>query len=195
MASLLFNFFKRAIIVPVIVTAIVIGALYMAIPKYVNEGQARPTSVNERIDLSQYSVKEYNSFSQLKAGDYVGTIRCDNIDLGNTAVLYLSENDNGVYVESGSSEPWNGGSVLIIGNDINNQFGKFYNSEKGDKIELEFYSRDTYTYKIQNKAVGVTKKEINNYLGDGRLVLAVPFNDFSNLGGSFFYTLYIAGKA
>ncbi len=195
MASLLFNFFKRAIIVPVIVTAIVLGAIYMIVPKYVNEEQTRPVSVNERIDLSQYSVKEYNSFKQLKAGDYVGAISCENIDLGKTAVLYLSENDNGVYVDSPSAEPWNGGSVVIIGNDVNRQFGKFYNSKNGDKIELEFYSGDTYTYKIQKKVVGVTKKDISKYMNGESLILAVPYNDFSNLDGSFFYTLYIAGKA
>ena len=195
MASLLLNFFKRAIIVPVIVTALVIGAIYAVTPHFITERKSRTSSLNDRIDLSLYSVKEYDSFKELRAGDYIGDLSCESVDLGRTAIVYKSQVNNAVYAIDGSKEPWNGGSMLIVGNDVYSQFAKLYNSKKGDKISLEFYSRETYTYKIENKVVGVTDAELKGYLTDGKLVLAVPYNDFSNLGSSFFYTLYIARRA
>lgn len=195
MASLLLNFIKRAIIIPIAVTVIVIGVIYSAVPRFISEGQTRTSSLNDRIDLSLYNVKEYNSFKELNAGDYIGDLRCENIDLGSTAVVYKTESDNAVYASGVSKEPWSGGSMLIIGSDNSSQFGKFYNSKKGDKISLEFYSKETYKYKIEKKVVGVTDSELNGYVKDGKLIIAVPYNDFSNLGSSFFYTLYIAGRA
>ena len=195
MASLLLNFIKRAIIIPIAVTVIVIGVIYSAVPRFISEGQTRTSSLNDRIDLSLYNVKEYNSFKELNAGDYIGDLRCENIDLGSTAVVYKTESDNAVYASGVSKEPWSSGSMLIIGNDNSSQFGKFYNSKKGDKISLEFYSKETYKYKIEKKVVGVTDSELNGYVKDGKLIIAVPYNDFSNLGSSFFYTLYIAGRA
>ena len=194
MASLLFNFFKRAIIVPVVVTALVIGSIYAFSPTFITEGTQRTVSTGENIDLSDYKVKEYSSFKQLKPGDYIGTVSCKSVDLGETPIVYISKNEKAVYAIDGSVEPWNGGSILIIGNDVYSQFLKLYNSEKGDKVSVNFYSGDTYNYKIEKKVAGVTESELKNYIKDGKLVLAVPYNDFSNLGTSFFYFLYIAGR-
>ncbi len=195
MASLLFNFFKRAIIVPVVVTAIVIGAIYLYVPSLITDGQSRATEETAAVDLSQFSVKEYNSFRELKSGDYIGTVSCSSVELGETPVVYIANNEKAVYAINGSAEPWNGGSMVIIGNDVYSQFAKLYNSEKGDYVSLKFYSGNTYDYKIEKKVTGVTENELKNYLVDGQLVLAVPYNDFSNLGNSFFYTLYVARKA
>ena len=195
MASLLFNFFKRAIVVPVVVTALVIGAIYALAPKFINETSTRVVSGNQTINLSEYHVKEYSSFKDLKSGGYIGKVSCENVDLGETPVVYLSQNEKAVYAVQGSEEPWNGGSILIIGNDVYSQFAKLYNSEKGDKVKLEFYSNDTYNYRIEKKVTGVKESEFKDYLRDEKLILAVPYNDFSNLGNSYFYTLYVAGKA
>ena len=195
MASLLFNFFKRAIVVPVVVTAIVIGIIYAFAPKFINEEKNRVPASNETVNLSEYDVKDYNNFDELKHGGYIGKISCKSVDIGELPVVYARQTKKAVYAIESSSEPWNGGGMLIIGYDTFEQFAKLYNSEKGDKVTLEFYSKDTYNYKIESKVTGVRENELKNFIEEDKLILAVPYNDFSNLGNSYFYTLYVARKA
>ena len=196
MTSLLLNFFRRAVIVPIVLTVVAALGVYFVAPKLVNtKAEEAVASEDAVIDLSSYDTREYKSFSQLTEGEYVGTIECPNIGLGKTAVVYQTDKTNFIYTSSDSKEPWNNnGGAAILTTDTKSDLSKFYNAEKGDKITVDYYSNGEYTYKLDKKITGLTQKDIKNYIKPSTLVICVPYNDFTDLTYSYFYTIYIARK-
>lgn len=195
MTSLLFNFFKRAIIVPIILTIIASVGIYVVTPGLINRGgEGKAASDDSVIDLSSYDTRDYKTFSQLKEGEYVGTIECSNIGLNKTAVVYQTDKSNSIFASGDSKEPWNNGGTAIVTTDTKSELSKFYNAEKGDKITVDFFSNGEYTYKLDKKVICQTEKDIKNYIKPSTLVICVPYNDFTNLSYSYYYTIYIARK-
>lgn len=194
MTSLLLNFLRRAILVPVLLTAVVIFSVYTVVPKYVYSGNKDEVETESVVDLSSYNTKDYASFKNLKSGDYVGTVECPSVGMNKTPIIFSEERKGVASLCKDSKDPWNKGAFAIATNDTKCEIGKLYNSKIGDEITVEFYSKGEYTYKLEKVIVGKTKKDINSYIKDSKLVICVPFNDFSDLNNSYYYTFYIAGK-
>lgn len=76
MDSLKFNFVRRAFIVPVLLSAVVIAIIWFAAPKIIESSNAVSVAAVSNVNISKYSLNEYNKFSQLKSGGYVATVNC-----------------------------------------------------------------------------------------------------------------------
>jgi sortase (surface protein transpeptidase) len=190
MNSLTFNFIKRAFIVPIAVTLIVILGILVGVPKIVS-AQSSTNSVT-KIDLSGYSLAEYSEFKQLKESDYVGSISSESLGI-NSAITYSLDSDkNTILLSQSSKEPWNNGSVILVGDNSNSQFKSLHSSEVGDEITINFYSNDKYVYKITDVEFGKTLEDIDSYNKKNTLVMFLPYNNFEDLGNSYYYAVYIA---
>ncbi len=193
MGSLIFNFFKRALLVPAIVTGIIFAALLAYLPAIsASSDNLQPNEVNGSPDLSSYSSKQYSEFSELKSEDLIGTIACEAAGLGETPVLYNSQKNTNLSLLKSSSEPWNNGSVVVYGENRGNQFSPLHRAEVGDVVDFSFYSNNSYEYEIEEIKTGLSYGEISSFSGDNTLVLAYSYNDFSDLGNSYLYTVFIA---
>ena len=199
MTSLMFNFVKRAIIIPILLLVIVVVCIYLVVPRMLNTANAAPSTETvedaDIVDLSySYDTVEYDSFNKLGQGNYVGTIECANVGMSKIAIVYDDDQKNAVSTFTGSREPWKNGSIAIITNDISSDLSKIYNAEKGDEIKVDFFSNNEYTYTLEKKVIGKTEKDIKSYMNGTDLVICVPYNNFSDLSNSFYYTIYIARK-
>ncbi len=192
MLSLVLNFLKRALIVPLALLLIAVAAVSAFLPR-LNLASV-PTAQGREINLSSYTLVNYKAFDSLGEDNYVGKLTSEDFDLGEIAVLKSSDNSTGVRMLKSSKEPWNGGGVILVGKNIFNQFKLLHNAKKGDTVTFEFYNNDSYNYKISKIVPNVRAKELNSYLKDNLLVMCVPYNDFGNLGDSYLYTVYVAQK-
>lgn len=193
MNKILFSFIKRFIIAPLIILLAVISAVAVVMPKIVDASQIQTVAVAPEVDISSYNLSEYNSFSQLKNGDYVATISSDEISLG-SAVCYISSNDvNAVHMIKASKEPWNGGSVAVIGANTVNKFKNLHNCKQGTKLEIDYYKNARCSYEIVDVLYNNTKKDIDSLMKRADLVLCVEYNDFETPDESdAFYIAYLA---
>lgn len=76
MNSLKFNFVRRAFIIPVLLSAIVVAVVWFTAPKMIESSNAVSVAAATDVDISKYKLNEYDKFSQLKSGEYVATIAC-----------------------------------------------------------------------------------------------------------------------
>ena len=188
MNSLIANYLKRAFIVPVVLTALVIFALSVIVPKYISSSQTTQTSYVEQL---RYEKVDYETFNQLKANETIGYMSSNDFDFSSN-VIFNSNIAKHSSLSKDSTEPWNGGCVVVFGTNTKTQFNSLHKAEKGYKIDFEFYGKDKYTYKITDIISNQTKEDISKLKKDNTLLLCLSYNDFSDLGNSYFYTVYVA---
>ncbi|MBE6720559.1 MAG: hypothetical protein E7571_07925 [Ruminococcaceae bacterium] len=179
MDSLIFSFIKRAVIVPSIITAVVIGCLL---------GASRLAPQQQSTVLSDvvYQQKAFDSFGSLIEGDYVGKITCGS-DFA--ADITFGESVSGSLVlDTDSTEPWKNGRAIVVGTGAANQLGTLRHLKAGDSVTLEVYSNSGYTYKITSVKSGLTFGETKKIKAD--LLICRSYNDFSDLAFSKLYTVY-----
>ena len=195
MDSLTVNFIKRAIIVPLIAALLTAALLVTAGPRITAKSEVaknNETTQVQSLDLTGYSVKSYKTFKQLKSGDLAATIKCDNIGFGEKAVVFDISDKRYITMNKASSEPWNNGGVLFMGNNTSEQFKELHAAQKGDEFVVSFYDNNAYTYKLKKIIPCATAKELTSYIKDNTLVLCLQYNDFKDLGNSYYYQVYIA---
>ena len=188
MNSLIANFIKRAIIVPVILTALVIAGISFIVPKYISASQTPQTSSVEQL---RYEKVDYETFSELKANETIGYMSSTDFDFSSN-VIFNSNKAKHSSLSKDSKEPWNGGCVVVYGMNTKTQFNSLHKAEKGYKIDFEFYGKDKYTYKITDIIPNQTSEDIKKLKKDNALLLCLSYNDFSDLGNSYLYTVYVA---
>lgn len=192
MNKLLLRFFKRFIIVPVLVAMVAVIAISFTMPKIINESHNASVVSIPDIDMSMYKLNEYNRFGELNAGDYVATITCEDVNLS-CAVCYDSTNEiNAVGLQKLSHEPWNNGNVAIVGDNITNKFKYLHNVQIGTELSINYYKNAVCTYKITNVTYNHSINEIEEQLKSNNLVLCVPYTDFESPDASKLYTFYFA---
>ena len=195
MDSLTVNFIKRAIIVPLIAALLTAALLVTAGPRITAKSEVaknNETTQVQSLDLTGYSVKSYKTFKQLKSGDLAATIKCENIGFGEKAVVFDISDKRYITMNKARSEPWNNGGVLFMGNNTSEQFKELHAAQKGDEFVVSFYDNDAYTDKLKKIIPCATAKELTSYIKDNTLVLCLQYNDFKDLGNSYYYQVYIA---
>ncbi len=193
MNSLKFNFVRRAFIIPVLLSAIVVAVVWFTAPKMIESSNAVSVAAATDVDISKYKLNEYDKFSQLKSGEYVATIACKNSAVSCPA-LYLDDIETGTaYMTKASTEPWNDGTVAFVGDNFDSEFKSLHSAKIGDEVYVSFYKHGTYTYKItkitaNNKLTALKQYEKQK----NKLILCLPYTDFESAESSSIYTFYIA---
>ena len=80
---------------------------------------------------------------------------------------------------------------MIIGDNSDIEFRNLHKATVGDVVTVDFYAKDSYSYKIKQIEVNITKDEIADYKADNRLILCKPYKNFEQ-DGTYFYSIYIA---
>lgn len=194
MNSLTFNFIKRAIIVPVIITALCICGIRLVAPRLVESSNQQAALTSESVNASIYNLVKYNDFKDLKNHDYVATVKCEKIAMNCAALFAAHDEPQAVELNAKSSEPWNDGHLAFIGENTSAQFNKLHHADIGDEIEIEFYKHDKYTYKISKIEHSYSRDKIENSINKSDLLLCCAYNDFSDMDNSKLYTVYFADE-
>lgn len=196
MGSLFFNFIKRAIIVPLLAAALVSGIVILAASNAVAASEINVSDGVSRkpLDITSYSTRDYKSFSQLKPGEFVGTVKCDAIGLSERAILFSESESSDIKMHKQSVEPWKNGGILIVGANTDEQLRAFHYAEKGDVVTISLYDNGSYDYKIKKILPCENDKTIASHIAENRLVVCLPYNDFTDLGNACFYQVFIAVK-
>lgn len=193
MDSLKFNFVRRAFIVPVLLSAVVIAIIWFAAPKIIESSNAVSVAAVSDVNISKYNLNEYNKFSQLKSGGYVATVNCKNPAVS-CPVLYLDDIETGTaYMSKNSTEPWNNGTVAFVGDNFDSEFKSLHSAKVGDKIYVNFYKHGTYTYKVTKITANKKLSDLKLYEKQkNKLILCLPYTDFESADNSLIYTFFIA---
>lgn len=192
MKSLFISFLKRFLLIPILVTVVVIAVIAIKVPNAVSVSNLTVSASAPDVDISVYNLVEYEKFSSLKEGDYVATVSSDEISLG-CAVCYESTNDlNAVTMLKCSKEPWLGGSVVLMGENVKQKFKYLHNSTIGTEININFYKNATCKYKITSVEYNHTQEELKDCMKKADLVLCVAYKDFESPNGSNLYITYFA---
>lgn len=196
MRTLLVNFIRRAIVVPLVAAVLAAAFLIFVGPRAIAKSSVpvAETAVIESVDLTGYALRSYDTFKQLKSGDFVATIKCEKIAFGEKAVVYDSSEKSNIVMHKLSTEPWNNGGVMFIGANTSEQFKDLHNAKAGDKFVVSFYDNETYTYKLKKIIPSADAKELTSYIKDNTLVLCLQYNDFKDLGNKYFYQVFIAER-
>lgn len=192
MKPLLLNFIKRFILVPVLLTALIIVGVGIKLPSVVADSKSVTVITSPVVDIDKYNLVSYKSFKDLKSGDYVATVSCEELRINCVACFDSSAELHAAEVLKQSKEPWNNGNVAIIGENLTTQFKYLHNASIGTEIVVNYYQNETCTYSIK-KIVDICKKEnIIDYLKQYNLVLCIPYVDFDSPTGSMLYHVYLA---
>lgn len=186
------NFVKRALVIPGIITVVIIAIILLIVPKMISDSNHKEADSVEVIDLSQFNVKEYETISELKRDGYVGSFSCSDVSLEDVPVVYNALESSNVSAIKGSVEPWAKKGGIVVKGITTHQMPKLDNAKIGDTIQFNYYGNNSYSYKIRRIIPAADSSELSKYLEDKTLAVAVPFNDFSNLGEKYFYTVYVA---
>ncbi|WP_177916915.1 sortase domain-bontaining protein [uncultured Eubacterium sp.] len=190
------SYIKKTVIFPLVTVAILIVVAALSVPKIIaslpvatDKTQAVKTYNAKDYD---YYLKEFDSFEELRLNRFVGWISSDDVALG-CAVTYNSEDEDtkASSLMPESTEPWNNGCVMIVGDNTDDEFRNLHKASVGDEVTVDFYAKDSYTYKIKQIEVNLTRDEILKYKKDNTLILCRPYKNFEK-DGSYFYTIYIA---
>ena len=197
MGLLVFNFIKRSLLVPALVTALVIGGLTLYGNRAASASQSKltPTTATEELDLSGYSSSLYDSFAELNNGDLIGTISSDAIGLAPAVICYHLDNRSEVSMAEGSTAPWESGAMLLIGADTARQLRAMHNAVTGSELTLDISGKETYQYTVTQIDTGVTEAQLENYLIDGTLAVAIPYKNLSGATAPDYYIVYSAVQA
>lgn len=192
MNSLFFNFVKRALIVPLLFALVAIAAVNFVVPKMVESSNAVSYTTAAKIDISKYQLAEFDSFSKLEKGNYVATVSSEEIGLNCAAAYNSSEIVDTVNLLKISTEPWNNGSIAIIGKNLTTEFKYLHNAIAGTEVTVDFYRNSTYTYKINKIIYDASQGDIKKHMAPDTLVMALPYVDFESSDDKPFYILYVA---
>ena len=196
MGSLVFNFFKRSLLVPAAVTVATIALLMTLLNSAAAASQAKLTPQEPaKQELSGYSSSLYESFTDLKDGDLIGTIAGEEIGLYPTVVCYNLDNRLHVSMTEGSTAPWEGGAMLLIGTDNVAQLKALHNAKAGSTLTLEFTGKDTYTYTVEHIDACVTAAQLADYYTDGVMAVAIPYKNLSSVTADDCYLVFSAVQA
>lgn len=191
MGSLVFNFIKRALIVPAVVTGIILSAFLFYFNTWTeNSLKKLETQTPQTLDLSGYPSMNYDSFADLQSGALAGTIQSSEMGLNETAVLYNVTDGSEVSLSKSSAEPWNNGGMIVIGQNTEEQFKSLHNADKGQSVTVSLTGKDAYQYTITDIKIGMAEKDITSYYAENTLVMALPYKNLADDGK--LYTLYIA---
>ncbi len=195
MNSLVFNFIKRAVIVPVVCAALAAAVLIFAGPRAVAKTAAvgnKTSNTVKTLDITAFSAKSYEGFSELKSGDFIGSVSSEDIGFGEKAISYHAAEDGSIIMSKASKEPWNGGSLLLIGANTSDSFKPLHRCQIGDTFKVSFYNKDVYTYRLTKILPCEEEKKLSSHLGENRLLLCLQYYDFTNLGNDYFYQVFVA---
>lgn len=190
------SYIKKAVVFPLVTVAVLIVIAALAVPKII---ASLPVATDKTQAVKTYNAKDYDyylrefdSFDDLRLNRFVGWISSDDAALG-CAVTYNSENEDtdAASLMPESAEPWNNGCVMIVGDNTDGEFRNLHKAAVGDIVTVDFYAKDSYSYKIKQIEVNLTRDEILNYKKDNTLILCRPYKNFEE-NGSYFYTIYIA---
>ncbi|MGN0523480.1 MAG: sortase domain-bontaining protein [Eubacterium sp.] len=192
MNSLLFNFARRSILVPLVVTLLAVSITCVLMPKLAaSSNKDTPVTANE-IDVAQYSLTDYNSFSELEDDTYIGNISVPKVNI-NCAVIYNSNTEiDALNMISSSTEPWGNGAMVVTGTNTKSQLNYLHRANIGDEIDFEPYKHSYYQYKISDIIYGVDEDSLESCLKENTLVLCLPYTDFYDADDENLYTVYIA---
>jgi flagellar basal body-associated protein FliL len=195
MTKLKKSYISKAIIFPIIVVAILVIIAVFTVPKII---QMIPTGTDSTNAVTEYNAEDYylvdyKNFHDLRLNNFTGWLSSDDIALG-CAVTYKSEDEDtsAASLLERSSEPWNNGCVVIIGDNTDKEFRNLHKATMNNEVTIQFYQHDSYTYKITDIISTINKDEINDYMAENRLIMCLPYNNFSDLGNTYYYTAYIA---
>lgn len=192
MDKLLFSFIKRYLIVPLSVAIVAIIATSIVMPKIITASQSDIVISAPEIDPSSYELRDYKKFSELKDGEYVASIESNELNISCAVCYNTANDDDSVRLQKQSLEPWNKGSVAIVGDNYTRQFKYLHNAEVGTEIKIDFYKNAVCTYKITGVSYNNSLKSIPAELKKNNLVLCVPYNYFESKNGEKLYTFYFA---
>lgn len=196
MGSLIFNFIKRALIVPTVITVLVIVAAFSYLNPAAAASQAKlePKTAQE-LDLSGYTSSLYESFSELQEGDFIGTLSGEDFGLFETAVCYNTDSRLNVSVAEASTTPWETGALLLVGSDTATQLNALHNAVIGDVLTLDITGKGVYTYTITRIDTAVSQEQLDDYYTDGTLAVAMPYKNFSSVTAEDDYIVFSAEQA
>lgn len=188
------SYIRKAIIFPTVVVIILIILATIFVPPFI----ARiPTATDATRGVKEYNADDYylvnyDNFEDLRLNNFVGWLSSDDIALG-CAVTYKSEDENtsAASLLEYSKEPWNKGTLVIIGDNTDAEFRNLHKANMNDTFTIEFHKHDSYTYAVKDIVPTRTKEEIKDYIDEGDAILCLPYNDFSKLGSEYFYTVYV----
>lgn len=189
-------YLKKALFFPLVVIAVLLILAAVFVPTIISRIPVATdkTEAVKVYDASQYDfyLKDYDSFEDLRLNRFIGWLSSDDIALG-CPVSFASENEDTDLASllEGSTEPWNNGCVVIIGDNTDQEFRNLHKAGVGDKVTVDFHSNDSYTYKITETYMNKTKDEINDYKRDNTLIMCRPYKNFAK-DGDFYYAVYVA---
>ena len=179
----------RGIVIPIVVAVVFTAAIFALEPFMESAMQTNySAAVSQK---NEYEKVKYNSFKELKTDNAVGFLSSGEFEFS-TNVLYNTTKAKYSTLSKLSTEPWNGGCVVVYGSNVRTQLGYLENAQVGNKVTFDFYNQDKYTYKITKILNNQTDEDIKALRKDNALLMCVAYNDFSNLGSSYFYTVYVA---
>ena len=189
MKSLRLTFFVRGILIPILFTVAVIAAISITEP--VIESRSQTVYSGSGSKQGSYEKTQYELFKELDADSPIGYITSEDFELS-ANVLYKTTKANSTSLSKASTEPWNGGCVVVFGNNTKSQFKALHSAGIGDTVKFEFYNHDKYAYRINRIKHNMTESDIKELNEENTLVMCLSYNDFSDLGNSYFYTVYVA---
>lgn len=194
MKGLKSSYIRKAIVFPIVVVIILIVIATLIVPSIITR---IPTATDATKGVKEYNADDYylvnyDNFEDLRLNNFVGWLSSDDIALG-CALTYKSEDENTTAASllATSTEPWNKGTIIIIGDNTDAEFRNLHKANYNDTFTIEFHKHDSYTYAVKDIVPTRTKDEINDYVDEGDAILCLPYNDFSQLGTEYFYTLYV----
>lgn len=203
MTSLLFNFIKRAILYPLIVTVLVCLGISFAISSQVQSSVSSASVKSAEVSIYDYSPKEYSAFSELKQGKYALTITHKNVQ---SAVLYdnveaQTDISNLYYLHPSSTEPWNHGCVKVM-SDSWYQMNKAFDIKIGDTIEGDFYHSDdnesditVYKYKVKRIMNSKSAKSITKFDKADSLLICTSYENLADKNQKMYYVIVAEREA
>ena len=183
MKTIILSFIKRAVVIPLVITALCFSLIYFGIAGF--------TSRSDNQEKAPVQTVSFEEFSALSAGDCIGRLSAGEYE---NSVMFADGYDDALFLGEYSGEPWNGGSVFIFGNSSNKQLGALRGLSKGDEVTLELFSNSTFTYKIRGVRYGLSINEVNKLSGKNKLYLCRSYYDFAGDGKSKLYAVYTADK-
>ncbi len=203
MTSLFFNFVKRAIVYPLIVTVLVCLVMSFTVSRQAQSSESVSSVNTAEVNMDDYSPKEYSEFSELKQGKYALTVSHGDVQ---SAVLYDNveeQNDisNLFYLHPSSTEPWNNGCVKVMSESWY-QMNKALDIKLGDIIEGDFYHSDdnesdttVYKYKVKRIMNSKTATSITKFDEADTLLICTAYENLADKNQRTYYVVVAEREA
>ena len=194
MRALAFNFVRRAIIVPVVVTALLLAVLMYMAPRQIAQSAANVNTVYAGgVSLASFNTVDYDSFSALTEDAFVGTLSCEALEMPAVAVLNGTQNNANIGMAENSAEPWGSNSgILLIGMNTVNQLKYLHSAAVGNEFTFSFYGNGNYRYAVERVVPNCAEDDLDAYCEEGTLVLCLPYNDVSSEDAPALYLVCVA---